>query len=233
MIVVTLKRLEAPKFWKIERKTKKFVVRPMPGPHSMKSCLPLSIVIRDMLKLAYTRKEVKTILNNRVVKVDGRIKTEESFPIGLMDIVSVGEETYRVLPDSHGLTLKKADKKDSNIKLLRIEDKIFIKKGNVQLNLHDGRNIAIEKSNYKTNDVLVFDIDKKAIKDVVRFENGSKALIIKGNNIGSLVAVNNVIITKSSMPNQAVVGLEGRNFTLPVSYLFVVGKESPIINLGD
>ena len=232
-MIMTLKRLAAPKFWRIEKKTKKFVVKPLPGPHSKDRCLPIGIILRDMLGYAYTMKEAKTILKNCIVKVDGKIKTQNNFPVGLMDVVSVGDEFYRVLPDSRGLTVKKIAKNESKTKLLRIENKICIKKNKIQLNLHDGKNIVVESNDHGTNDVLVFDIEGKTIKDVLRFEKGSKALITKGNNIGSVVIIKDNIITKSSMPNQAVVELDGRSFTLPVSYLFVVGRDKPVVDLGE
>ncbi len=230
---MSLKRLAAPKFWKIEKKTKKFVVQPTPGPHNMESCLPISVILRDMLHHAYNMKEAKIILKSGLVKIDGKTRVDDGFPVGLMDVVVVGEEVYRILPEHNGLTLKKIDKKESNFKLLRIENKVYIKKGKMQLNFHDGKNIVIDRNDYKTGDVLVFDFVDRKVKSFLKFEKGCKALIIKGNNIGFVVTVEDIIITKSSMQNQVVVDVGERKFTLPKSYLFVVGKDEPVIKIGE
>ncbi len=230
---MSLKRLATPSFWRIARKTKKFVVKPLPGPHSKNSCLPIGMVLRDMLHHAYNMKEVKFIMNQGLVRIDGKIKKEKGFPVGLMDVIAIGDEIYRIVPGTHIMKLMKIDKKESNIKLLRIKNKVYIKKGKIQLNFHDGKNIVVDKSDYKTNDVIVYDLENKSIKDVLRFEKGSKAIIIKGNNVGSIIVIKDIIITKNSMPNQAVVVLDDREFIIPVSYLFVVGKDEPIIKIGE
>lgn len=228
-----MKRLAAPKFWKIEKKTKKFVVLPTPGPHSTAECIPVAVVLRDMLHAAYTMKEAKEILKNGLVTVDGRMRKDEGFPVGIMDVVSVGQENYRIFPDCHGLNVMAIEKKEAATKLLRIEDKKIMKKGKIQLNFHDGSNMIMDKNDHNTGDVLVFDFENRAVKSVLKFEKGCRALIIKGNNIGTLATVDEIITTKSSMPNQIVVTAGERKFNLPKSYLFVVGKTEPVISVGE
>ena len=102
-----LKRLPSPKFWPIERKTKKYVIKPKPGPHSLERSLPLGLIIRDILKHAETLKEAKEILNQEIVKIDGVVRKEHNFPVGLMDVLIIGDEHYRILAGKRGLFLKK------------------------------------------------------------------------------------------------------------------------------
>ena len=64
-----LKRHAAPKFWPIERKTKKYSVNPSPGPHSKEKCMPLGVILRDVMKAADNMKEAREILLNGFVKV--------------------------------------------------------------------------------------------------------------------------------------------------------------------
>jgi ribosomal protein S4E len=66
-----LKRKPAPRFWPIHRKEFTWVVKPSPGPHSLQNCLPLAIVLRDILGFAQTRKEAKSIVSQGKVYVDG------------------------------------------------------------------------------------------------------------------------------------------------------------------
>ena len=46
-----LKRLAMPRSWPLPRKTSVWVTRPMPGAHSLEHCMPVSLVIRDVLGL--------------------------------------------------------------------------------------------------------------------------------------------------------------------------------------
>lgn len=229
---MVMKRMVAPKFWPIERKTKKYVIEPRPGPHSKYASLPLGVILRDIMKYAFTATEAERILNSGRVLVDGCIRKDRGFCIGIMDVLIVGDEYYRFLPTKRGLHLIRIDKNESGTKLLRIEKKTYVNGGKVQINFHDGRNILLEKNMHKTGDVVVFDILDNKIKDVIKLEKGTRVLIIRGNNIGSLGTVEDIIVTKSSRPNMIVVDIGPRKIDLPKSYVFAVGKNEPVIKLG-
>jgi len=64
-----LKRLAAPRHWMLDKLTGHFAPKPAAGPHKSRECLPLMIVLRNRLKYALTRKEVKFILMQRNIKV--------------------------------------------------------------------------------------------------------------------------------------------------------------------
>ena len=225
-----LKRFAAPKFWPIEKKTKKFVISPKPGPHKKSRCIPVGLLVRDILKYARNIKEAKAILNKRIVKVDGRVRNEVSFPVGLMDVFTIGDEHYRILPSKKGLKANKED--NSNIKLCRIENKKCISK-KVQLNLHDGRNILVDKDDYKTGDTLIIDLEKNAIKDVIRMKKGSLGLIVSGRNSGKIGKIDEIITTRSPQPNKIIMKIDNESYEISKNYIFVVGHEKPVINLGE
>jgi len=69
-----LKRLAAPEFWPIPKKKYTWVFSPSPGPHKKEECIPLAIVVRDILKLAETGKEAKRIIKAGEVIVDGKVR---------------------------------------------------------------------------------------------------------------------------------------------------------------
>ncbi|TFF88636.1 MAG: 30S ribosomal protein S4e, partial [Promethearchaeota archaeon] len=140
------KRLAAPKYWPINRKEAKFTVASLPGPHSTQDSIPLMIIIRDILKLCKTRKEANYIITEGNIKIDGKIKRNPYYYLGLMDILEIIplKKYFRLLPvPLHGLTVKEIDEDEKDFKLCRIENKTILKKGAIQLNLHDGRNIVI------------------------------------------------------------------------------------------
>ena len=58
--------------------------RPSTGPHKMRECLPLVVFLRNRLKYALTYDEVKKIVNQRLIKVDGKVRTDKTYPAGFM-----------------------------------------------------------------------------------------------------------------------------------------------------
>ena len=68
-----LKRKPAPAFWPIHRKELPWVAKPSSGSHSLEKCLPLTLVLRDILGVAQTRKEGKLILAQGKVIVNGKV----------------------------------------------------------------------------------------------------------------------------------------------------------------
>ena len=57
-----LKRLNTPAFLQIKRKHGKFFIKPSPGPHQSKFCLPLLHIVRDLLKIVDNYREAKKLI---------------------------------------------------------------------------------------------------------------------------------------------------------------------------
>ncbi len=220
-----LKRLAAPKFWPIKRKINKYVICPVPGPHSKKGCIPLGIILRDILHCGETLKEVKEILNKRIVKVSGKVRTSYRFPVGLMDTISVGNDNYRLLIGVHGLCPKKAN--DTVIRLARVENKVILPKGKTQLNLHNGYNMLVDKDSFSVDDVLIIDDKTKSVKDVLKLKENSLALITGGNNAGSIGKITGI----RRQQNVILIDI-GKEMPIPIpkKYVFVVGEDKPVVD---
>ena len=58
--------------------------RPSPGPHKLRECLPLVVFLRNRLKYALNGREVTAIVKQRLIKVDGKVRTDETYPTGFM-----------------------------------------------------------------------------------------------------------------------------------------------------
>ena len=143
-----MKRLTIPKSWKIAKKEVKWAVKVSPGKHSKDAAMPLGMVVRDMLGYADSMREARRIIGSRKILVDGRVEIDYKAPVGFMDVISIPEtgEHYRMLFDAKGrLTLIQIDAERAKWKLVRINNKTYVRGGKVQLNLHDGRNIVIER----------------------------------------------------------------------------------------
>ena len=83
-----LKRFVVSKHIPSEKKANTYTVRPSPGPHAAHECIPMAIMLRDMFQVARNMSEVKRILVERNVLVDGKTKTNRKYPLGFMDVVS-------------------------------------------------------------------------------------------------------------------------------------------------
>src|SRR3989338_7200365 len=115
-----LKSYFAPKSWKVKKKYVKFISKPNPGPHSIEMSLPLNVIIRDILGYAKILREVKFILKNKNVTVDGIRRRDPRFPVGLFDVLSFSEtgEHFRVVINTEGkIDLVKIDKQESGHKI--------------------------------------------------------------------------------------------------------------------
>lgn len=241
-----LKRKPAPRFWPIHRKEFIWTVKPKPGPHPISRCIPLALIIRDILGFAKTRKEAKAIISQGKIRVDGKVQREERFPIGLMDVVSIpdAEKIYRILPSQKGLILHPIGKDEAGFKLCRIENKSVIKGGHVQLNLHDGRNILIrvkdpekpEEDLYQTLETLKMSIPDQEVVGHFRLTEGAPAIIVDGKNIGrwgKIVAVEQRPGRKRRSSLVTIEDKEGNRFQTTLDYVFVVGDTEPSISLPE
>lgn len=233
-----LKRLAAPNQWYISRKTYKWAVRPRPGPHSMRTSIPLLYIVRDYLGYAKTAREARKILNEGKILVDGRVRKDYKFPVGIMDVVSIPEtgEHYRVLPNRIGkLILHPISEKEANIKPLRISNKRMVKGAKVQLNLHDGSNHLVtmdEKDRYMTASTVLMKVPEREVIEVLPFEVGAYVFVTQGKNVARKGKV--VEVRQFPMGWPDVVTIEDENgelFDTLKEYAFVVGKEKPEISL--
>ncbi|MBU0497683.1 MAG: 30S ribosomal protein S4e [Candidatus Thermoplasmatota archaeon] len=230
-----LKRLAAPRAVQLHRKEHIWSVRPLPGPHPHSQTIPLCLVIRDYLSLCDTYREAKLIISQGDILVDGTQRKSHKFPCGLMDVISIPKlkTNYRILFNRKGrLTLVPISEKDAELKLCRVQNKTIIRKGKIQLNLHDGRNLLVPKNEYNTGDALRYSFKDKKINDVYKFEKGNVSLVTGGSHIGEIVTINNISIIHSSKPNLATLKSD-KEFLTIADYVFPIGKTKPIISLPE
>lgn len=238
-----LKRLASPRLWQIHRKEAKWAPRTRPGPHPLNRSIPVQIIIRDMLGYAKTYRETKKILSEGNVLIDGVVRTDERFPVGLMDVIEIRkiDKSYRVLPHpSKELILHEIGEEEVTFKLCQLINKVTVKKGNIQLNFHDGRNILVKVQDptnpvedmYKSRDVLQLVLPNQEIINHFKFEEDVLAIIIGGKNAGLVGRINE--IEKRIGHHASVVTLEnaqGELIKTALEYTFPIGTDEPIISL--
>jgi len=240
-----LKRKPAPRFWPIHRKELPWIVKPSSGSHSLQSCLPLTLVLRDILGVAQTRKEGKLLLAEGKVLVDGKVRRKDDFPVGLMDVISLPEASkyYRVMPSHKGLILSPISKEEASFSLLRVEDKNTVKKG-VQIELHDGSNMLVKVADpknprevtYETFDVLKVTYPEKQVAASLKTKEGNFAVITGGKNIGKQGKIVEIEKTEAKKRRQALVVVEdaqGVRYQTILNFVFSIGEAEPLIGLPE
>ncbi len=225
------KRLSAPKTYKIPRKTFKWVVKPSPGPHN-KEAVPLLIVVRDYLKLADNAREARRIIANGEILVDGVPRKDYKFPVGLFDVIKIPKlkKSYRIVFDGKGRFVP-IEIEDDDLKIYKIVNKTVLKGGKIQLNLFDGTNLLGDNT-YKTKDSILVKIPKKEIVERLPFEVGALVMITGGSHAGKIGKMKEYKIVRGSSPNLVTVDVGGRDITTIVDYVFVIGRDKPVIDLG-
>src|SRR3989344_6517977 len=184
-----------PKTWHIPRKDTTFVVRPYPGAHSMLYSMPLSLVMKELLKCAQTTKEIRYILEKKQVLVDGHRRHDYKVPVGLLDVISLPETNsyYRIVLNSTGkLAAVPIEKEEANMKLCRVMGKTLTLKGKLQVNLSGGRNLFVAKGEYHVGDTLAITLHQQEIKQHLKLEKGSLVYLTGGSHIGETVTVETI-----------------------------------------
>ncbi len=227
MVKNHLKRLSSPKKWRIKRKGIKFIIRPSPGPHNLETGLPLAVVLRDMLNYAGTLKEVKNILNNKTLLVNGIRRKEPSFSVGLFDIIEIKEskEYLRIVFDKKGkISVMKTEKTDAQIRPSKIKNKTKVK-GKTQLNFFNGDNLIIEKDDYKTGDTLILTVPKNEIKKKLEFKKSALIYLTGGKHVGTTGTIEEI------KGNKIIYKVGSDLHETAKKYAFVIGENKPLVKI--
>merc|ERR1712227_853839 len=169
-----LKRLNAPKHWMLDKMGGVWAPRPSTGPH---------------------KKEVQQILMQRLIKVDGKVRTDPNYPCGFMDVISIDktDEHFRMLYDAKGRFVvhrlnHKNFSKEKDYKLCRVQKLAWGAKSVPYIATHDGRTLRYPDPNTKVHDTVKVDIATGKATDMIKFETGATVVITEGQNQGRWVS---------------------------------------------
>lgn len=167
------------KFWPVAKKGTKYVAK---SSHNNSNSIPLAVLMRDVLKLVRTTKELKKVLNEKQIKVSGKEIRDTNYPIGLFDMITAGDKTFRVILGGNK-KFKMEESKDNGTKVIKIVGKKNLGKRGIQFNLMDGRNVL---SNEKANvgDSVIYNYNDAKISKIIKMDKGSEGFVIKGKHAG-------------------------------------------------
>jgi small subunit ribosomal protein S4e len=227
MVKRHLKRINAPKTWKIQRKGIKFTTKTNPGGMSKNLTMPIANVLKYELKVANSIKEVKHLIFTGEVLINGRKVTDYRNPLCFTDVLSLPriERHYRLVIDTNGiLRLLFITKEEAAIKVVKIIGKTFVK-GKIQLNLLDGRNVLFDKHHYKVKDSVVLTLPEQIVKEHLSFEKGALVLLYHGKHIGKIGKISDM--KKDSI----IIATKDEEFETKADYALVIGKDHPMVNM--
>jgi len=68
-----------------------WATKPSQGPHKLRECIPLNLVVKNKLKLALNSREAKLIIaaKDGNFAVDGKVRKDFKYPVGIMDVITI------------------------------------------------------------------------------------------------------------------------------------------------
>jgi len=182
-----------------------------------------------------TGKEVTSIVMQRLIKVDGKVRTDPNFPAGFMDVVEIpkANDQFRLIFDTKGrYALHRISDEEKKFKLARVKRQEISGKKVPYIVTHDGRTIRYPDPAIKVDDVIKIDIATGKILDFTKFESGKLAMITKGRNTGRVGTIVHVEKHPGSFDIVQIRDATGNSFSTRKENVFVIGSgETPDITL--
>jgi len=224
-----MKRIAAPSHWMLDKLSGIYAPRPSTGPHKLRECLPLCLLLRNRLKYALTYTEVKTILMQRLVQVDGRVRTDHCYPAGFMDVITIEKtkEHFRLLYNTKGKFVPhRIGDEEAKYKLCRVKRVIVGSKGIPTAITHDGRTIRYIHPEVKANNTLRLNLEDGKVIEHISFESGNICMITGGHNVGRVGILQHREKHPGGFDIVHIRDSKGHNFATRISNVFVIGKGS-------
>jgi len=228
-----MKRISAPRTWDIARKEARFVTKPSPGGHPLERCYSLAVVLRDLLGMVATQKEVMQVLTRGEVLVDGAPRHDPGFPVGLFDVVSVPKEgkSFRLVPSPDGLVPRVIVSTEAGLKLCRVKSKVKTSGGHIQFGFHDGRSLLDDKLAASCGDTVIMKVPLQSVVESVKLAKGATGLVISGERAGQVGRIISVKKGTSSREKMVALSLPSGETELPERLIFAVGNEKPALEV--
>ncbi len=228
--------MNAPKVRKVPRKEKKWVVKSSPGPHKSEESIPLSVALQKNMNVAKNRREAEKVLGQGEVMVDGKVRKNPHYPVGLMDVVKIPKsgQAWRVSYDKKGyLFFQEIEEDESDFKLGKVVGKHPFKGGELQISFHDGKTVIGDFDNVDIGDTLKLSLPELEVEESVKLSEGNLALVTGGTNVGEQGEVKEILEIEGPSSNRIDIKTDGEEFQSPEQYVFIIGEEESLISLQE
>jgi small subunit ribosomal protein S4e len=215
-----IKRNKMSTTWPLPRKTnkKRFIAVPT---HASNKCISVLFILRDVLKIAKTRKEAKYMTLNGDVKINNKVRADENFPVQVFDVIGLeqAKKNYRLEIVNKKFQLKEISDKEAAVKIVKIGGKKILDGGKIQMNLTDGQNFVV-KDKFSVGDSVVLNTKEDKIEKILPLKEGAEVEIVAGKHAGKkgkLVKFEEIATGRSYL-----VKLEDKEVSLPFKTLLVI-----------
>jgi len=232
-----LKRIRTPKGWLLDKLTGVYAPRPRTGPHKLRECLPLQIILRNRLNLAFNGMECKRILNDKdnEVCVDGKVRRDLKYPVGLMDVLTIEKtkDRFRMLYDLKGrFKLTKINKEQAKFKLCKVRRRVMGENKCPYIITHDSRCIRFPHPDIHEFDTVKVNLETGEIEKHIKFEIGNVVFVSGGRNRGRVGVIQNRIKYDGSFDIINIRDTKDNSFNTRIDNCFIIGKgKTPMITL--
>lgn len=205
-------RRSIPKTWPVPKKAHPYITVPKSS-NKMEHSISLMVILRDMLKRTQSNKETKKVVRAGEIMVNGKIRKDEKFGVGLFDILEIPRlnKSY-IMTLTEGNTLELKETKDNKMKIAKVIGKKVQNKNVIQINLTGGINV-LYKDKINTNDSAIVDISKNQIVKVIPLKKDAQVFITAGKWVGKTAKIENIKSTKADLliENKKVLDIPLRN----------------------
>jgi len=167
------------------------------------------------------------IVMQRLIKVDGKVRSDMFYPAGFMDVVQIEKtrENFRLLYDTKSrFVLHKVVNEEASYKLCSVKRVFRGPKAIPYCVTHDGRTIKYPDPAIKTHDTIRLDLATGKILDFVKFEIGNVVMIKGGNNMGRVGVLQHRERHPGSFEIVHIKDAVGHIFATRLDNVFVIGK---------
>ena len=187
-----LNRKNIGKFWAIPRKGTAYLAV---SSHNKAESMPLVVVMREILNLVSTKKELKKLLNEKQIKINGKEIKETNYPVCLFDVIHLkplNKNFKAVLSEQKKMVFEEVEGKKAETKVFKVMSRKILPGKKVQLNLNHGRNLLSDKD-VAMGDSIVLNLVDNKILDIIKLEKGKEAFVIKGKHAGFSGKIDDII----------------------------------------
>ena len=215
-----IKKSQMPTSWPVPRKGKKKRYVAVPS-HATSKGISLLFLLRDVLKIADSRKEARYMTLNGMVKVNNTVRKDENFPVQVFDTLNLEKAklNYKLEIVNKKFKLVEISEKEAENKVVKIAGKKIINKDNIQMNLDDGQNV-LTKEKFSVGDSAVLNTKDNKVVKVLSLKEGAKVEIIAGKHAGEKGEL--VGFEELTRGRSYVIKLEDKTVSLPYKTILVI-----------
>lgn len=223
-----LKRLNAPSQWGLDKWNGKYAVRPLPGPHTKGTSIPLRYIIAKFLKVASTSREIDYILSNKMISINGKEIECGKFPVGLFDVITIKKTNshFRLyFASNKKFAIRSITSDESQFRIAKVMGKHTYN----QIPLtrtSDGFNFKFVDPSIIVTDTVKIDIKNNTIVSRLSVNLGALAYVYGGFNCGRIGIIKRIDVLENGSKSLYLEDKLGKAFSAPLNDAIIIGENS-------